>query len=50
MLFESRNAEDLKTKIAQMFAMEFDYKNIAEESQQRFSAEKYYQEIMKIYR
>ncbi|MCL2328086.1 MAG: glycosyltransferase [Bacteroidetes bacterium] len=50
MLFESRNAADLKDKIEQMFATTFDYKTIAEESQNRYSAETYYQEIVKIYR
>ena len=48
-LFESRNVNDLKEKIKQMFAMDFDYKNIAEDSQNRYSADKYYQEIIKIY-
>ena len=49
MLFESRNVADLKEKIEQMFATVFDYKKIAEQAQQRYSAEKYYQEIIKIY-
>jgi len=49
MLFESRNAEDLKEKIVQMFSADFDYMQIATESQNRYSAEKYYQELMKIY-
>jgi len=50
MLFESRNNKDLKEKIGQMFAADFNYAQIAKESQNRFSAEKYYQEILKIYR
>ena len=50
MLFESRNAADLKEKIEQMFATAFDYKKIAQNSQLRYSAEKYYQEIVEIYR
>jgi len=49
LLFESRNVIDLKTKIEQMFAMNFDYRQLAEESQQQYSAEKYYHEILKIY-
>ena len=49
LLFELRNAEDLKTKIEQMFSMNFNYAEIARESQNRYSAEKHYQEIMKIY-
>ena len=49
MLFESRNAEDLKAKIEQMFTTDFNYSLIAQESQSRYSAEKYYQEIIKIY-
>ncbi|KAA6338756.1 GDP-mannose-dependent alpha-mannosyltransferase [termite gut metagenome] len=49
MLFKSGNIEDLTDKIQQMFHTEFDYKKIAEESQNRYSAENYYNEIMKIY-
>jgi glycosyltransferase involved in cell wall biosynthesis len=49
MLFESRNVKDLKEKIEQMFTDTFDYRTIAEKAQQRYSAEKYYQEIIKIY-
>ncbi|MDR1678851.1 MAG: glycosyltransferase [Prevotellaceae bacterium] len=49
MLFESRNVSDLKEKIEQMFATAFDYKRIAAESQNRYSAEKYYDEILKKY-
>ena len=49
MLFESRNIEDLKEKIQDMFAADFDYAQIAKESQNRYSAEKYYQELIKIY-
>jgi len=48
MLFESRNANDLKNKIEQMFATEFDYKKISEESQHRYSAEKYYRDLFNI--
>ena len=50
MLFESRNVSDLREKIEKMFEMNFDYKKIAEESQQCYSSENYYQKIMKIYR
>lgn len=49
MLFESHNVEDLKVKIEQMFSMNFDYAEIAQKSQNRFSEEKYYQEITEIY-
>ena len=50
MLFESRNPDDLKSKIEQMFSMKFDYKKIAEDAQKRYSEENYYDEITKIYR
>ncbi len=49
MLFESRNITDLKEKIEQMFSNDFDYAQIAQISQNHYSAEKYYQEIIKIY-
>ena len=49
MLFESRNTEDLKDKIEQMFSMNFNYAQIAKESQNRYSAEKYYQKLIKVY-
>jgi glycosyltransferase involved in cell wall biosynthesis len=49
MLFESRNVNELKEKITQMFSTEFNYPHIARESQNRYSAEKYYHELMAIY-
>jgi glycosyltransferase involved in cell wall biosynthesis len=49
MLFESRNAEDLKDKIQKMFAMNFNYRTIADKSQIRYSGESHYNELMKIY-
>ena len=49
MMFESRNMNELKNKIKQMFSANFDYAQIAEESQKRYSADSYYKEIMKIY-
>jgi glycosyltransferase involved in cell wall biosynthesis len=49
LLFESRNVNDLKEKIEQMYAMNFNYAQIAQASQNRYSAEMYYQEIIKIY-
>lgn len=49
MLFESRNVKELESQIKQMFNTEFDYKKIAEYAQSRYSMEKYYNEIMKIY-
>lgn len=50
MTFESKNMEDLKEKIQKMFASEFDYPEIALKSQEKYNAEKYYNEIMKIYK
>ena len=49
MTFESRNVEDLKDKIHKMWESSWDYETIAQQSQERYNAEKYYQEIMKIY-
>lgn len=49
MLFMPGNAEELKTQIAQMFATPFEYRQIALDAQKRYSAERYYTELMKIY-
>ena len=49
MTFESRNVEDLKNKIKMMWDAKFDYQKIAEESQMKYNAENYYQELIKIY-
>lgn len=50
MTFESRNVEDLKEKIKKMWQAEFDYQTIAKQSLERYSAEKYYMELMKVYK
>ena len=50
MTFESRNVDDLAKKIEGMWKHEFDYKYIAEMSQKQYNAEKYYSEIMKVYK
>lgn len=49
MCFESRNIQDLKDKIQAMFQTQFDYTDIARFSQEKYSAEKYYQQIMAYY-
>jgi glycosyltransferase involved in cell wall biosynthesis len=49
MLFESKNVNALKEKIEEMFSKTFDCRNIARNAQQCYSAEKYYEEILKIY-
>ena len=49
MLFESGNAKELKARIGQMFATPFEYRQIALDAQKRYSAERYYTELMKIY-
>lgn len=49
MTFESGNVEDLKEKIQAMWDAEFDYQSIAKQSQERYSAENYYKELMEIY-
>lgn len=49
MTFESKNVEELKEKTQKMFTSTFDYKEIAQKSQEKYNAEKYYNELMKIY-
>ena len=49
MCFESRNVLDLKGKIQTMFETHFDYTDIARISQEKYSAEKYYRQIMGYY-
>lgn len=49
MTFESRNTNDLTTKIKAMWNAQFDYTVIAESSQKRYNAENYYNKIIKIY-
>lgn len=50
MTFESGNVGDLKDKIQTMWQSKFDYQTIAKQSQERYSADNYYKELMKIYR
>jgi len=49
MTFVSGDVEDLKAKIEQMFATEFDYASIAKAAQARYNAEAYYERLMKVY-
>ncbi|MDO4160548.1 MAG: glycosyltransferase [Prevotellaceae bacterium] len=49
MTFESRNTEDLKDKIERMWNTDFDYKQIAESSMERYNSEEYYKNIIGIY-
>ena len=49
MTFNSGNILDLKTKIQEMWMAKFNYMEIAAKARERFNAEKYYSEIMKIY-
>ncbi|WP_458449843.1 glycosyltransferase [Fibrobacter sp.] len=49
MTFVSGDVEDLKAKIEQMFAAEFDYASIAKAAQARYNAEAYYERLMKVY-
>ena len=49
MLFESGNAKELKARIGQMFATPFESRQIALDAQKRYSAERYYTELLKIY-
>jgi glycosyltransferase involved in cell wall biosynthesis len=50
MTFESGNVNDLKEKILKMWNSTFDYKMIAEESQEKYNAESYYKELIKVYK
>lgn len=50
MVFESRNVEQLKQKIEEMYIANFDYQAIAEISQKQYNAENYYKRIMNIYK
>ena len=49
MTFESRNVNDLTSKLEAMWQHTFDYKEIAITSQKRYNSESYYQNILKIY-
>ena len=49
MTFESRNVDDLTSKIEAMWQHTFDYKEIALASQARYNSESYYESILKIY-
>jgi glycosyltransferase involved in cell wall biosynthesis len=49
MTFTSKDVADLKDKIQKMWDTPFNYAEITEQSMQRYNAEKYYQDIMKIY-
>lgn len=50
MCFESKNVNDLKDKIQQMFITSFDYAEIAQNAQNRYNAESYYKQIVEIYK
>lgn len=49
MTFTSKDVNDLKDKIQQMWSASFDYQQIAQESMQRYNSEEYYKNIMTIY-
>lgn len=48
-LFQPGNIEDLKTKIKEMFALPVDYNNIMQNAKKRYSSNKYYEELIRIY-
>lgn len=50
MCFESKNTDDLREKIREMFETSFDYEAIARQSQQRYHSEEHYKYIMKLYK
>ena len=49
LLFESKNPDDLKNKIEEMFNRSFNYKILAEKSQVKYSSEQYYSKLMDLY-
>lgn len=49
LLFESGNSDDLKEKIELMFRTPFDYTTISQKAREKYSAENYYRELIKIY-
>lgn len=48
--FESKNVEDLRDKIKDMFAASFDYNTIARTAQTRYNSEAYYQKLIGLYK
>lgn len=50
MTFESKNMESLKEKIKTMFNTSFNYSSIAHKAQEKYNAENYYKQIMKLYK
>ena len=49
MTFESGNVEDLKKMIQMMWDASWDYEAIAQQAQERYSSEAYYEQLMKYY-
>lgn len=50
MTFESRNTSDLMKKIEMMWKHTFDYQKIASLSKEKYNAENYYNQLMKLYK
>lgn len=50
MTFRSGDVDDLKGKIQDMMRAEFDYRQISDNAQLRYSSEAYYERLMDIYR
>ncbi len=50
MTFHSGSVEELGCSIVRMFESNFDYKSIALNAARKFSAERYYDELMKLYK
>lgn len=50
MCFESKNTDDLQSKIQTMFQTVFDYTKITQEAQNRYSAEAHYKQIIELYK
>lgn len=50
MLFESKNENDLKSKIQKMFLTDFDYDTIAKVTKEKYSVDVFYSNLIEIYR
>ena len=49
MTFAGKDSEELKRKIEEMMHASFDYAALAQQAQERFSSERYYQQLLQIY-
>ena len=50
MVFDSGNSSDLRRKIEEMWSHPFDYKTIANTAQERYSSDRYVDDVVHIYK